>query len=632
MDAGEAFAMHLIHVRSTPDRGSRPILELEYFVADPPPYAILSHRWGAAQDEITFQDLQGSGMSARRKKGYAKLESFCLVAIEYGLSYAWSDTCCIDKSSSAELSEAINSMYTWYEQARVCFAYLEDVPPRSIIYQPGSAFRTSVWFTRGWTLQELIAPSNLIFVSSDWEAPTLGSKATLADLVHEITGIRKDLLLDRSRLSLASVAQKMSWAAGRSTTRLEDEAYSLLGLFGVNLATIYGEGRRAFRRLQEEILRNTPDHSIFAWDGGQGELFEMLASSPHQFAESAGYEPMEYSDFFEKFRVEDDPSLVLPYAMTSLGLQIQLPVVEMPHFFDGITMAFLACSYGPDKESCVIFLKARKGRPKGHYNRVSFNGRTVIHRRAPQQYRRHASPLLLWISGHDGRVHDTVSPGLSKSPGMVYETSLSAACHIYEKYNPEVEVEHQRLHQPNHLRRNIIGEAKYTIEAFTLRPVQVGVGDCVLIRARAGATAELATVMIGVHTLQHWVRTWLPDEDVWNVDGTPKDDCYDPATVEDVDLFNYPVMWYAGIQRRPAIWFASDVARTRGQPRFAVWTERFDIRSLQEEGAGNLLSNGKADNAPWTRTTIRIDRVARVDGFKVYIHYDVRIAQTPAYL
>ena len=455
--------MHLIHIRTAHD-GPGPILELEYHVADPPPYAILSHRWGPAQDEVTFQDLQGDGERALRKKGYAKLKSFCVAATEYGLSHAWSDTCCIDKSSSAELSEAINSMYSWYESARVRFAYLEDVPARCDPRAPASAFRESVWFTRGWTLQELIAPSDLIFVSSEWDAPTLGSKASLADLVEEITGVREDVLLDRRVLQSASVAEKMSWAAGRCTTRLEDEAYSLLGLFGVNMATIYGEGRRAFRRLQEEIMRSTQDHSIFAWNDPDA-CSGMLAHSPRQFSGSAGYKLTEYTGFFERFRIENSSSLDLSYSMTNSGLRIQLPVVQMPSFFGGIVMAFLCCFWNASEKdqsnhSTIIFLTPRSGRPTGHYTRIPFDGHTVIHRSAPLQYRDCASPQLLWISGEGGSFDGVLNPSPTRSFRITHTTSFSVELEViaknYVAAHQLLEVDYRPVHQPRRARPSLI--------------------------------------------------------------------------------------------------------------------------------------------------------------------------------
>ncbi|EJF57397.1 hypothetical protein DICSQDRAFT_69605, partial [Dichomitus squalens LYAD-421 SS1] len=175
------------------------------------------------------------------------------------------DTCCIDKSSSAELSEAINSMFYWYRDADVCHVYLFDVDDDDP-QMPSSTFRSSRWHTRGWTLQELIAPRYVIFLSKSWH--TIGTKVSLANVLTEITGIDLDVLLQRAPDCLharTSIARRMSWASKRETTRIEDRAYSLLGLFGISMLIIYGEGSDAFQRLQKEILKREKDQSIFAW-------------------------------------------------------------------------------------------------------------------------------------------------------------------------------------------------------------------------------------------------------------------------------------------------------------------------------------------------------------------------------
>ena len=196
-----------------------------------------------------------------------KIWQACRIAREKGYRYIWIDSCCIDKSSSSELSEAINSMYKWYGLAAVCYAYLADVPPGEYHHAWGSAFRKSRWFLRGWTLQELIAPLSVEFLSQDW-AP-IDSKHGLVDLVESVTKIDERALLHLGPLDTFSVAQRLSWAANRETTRVEDRAYSLLGIFDINMPTLYGEGDRAFRRLQEQIMQRTPDQSLFAW----GELY-----------------------------------------------------------------------------------------------------------------------------------------------------------------------------------------------------------------------------------------------------------------------------------------------------------------------------------------------------------------------
>jgi hypothetical protein len=220
-----------------------------------PPYAILSHTWGADTDEVTFRDLMdGTG---RSKPGYDKIQ-FCGEQVRRDdLQYFWVDTCCIDKSNSAELSEAINSMFRWYRSAAKCYVYLSDVSRPAFDANKfnqlpwESAFRKSRWFTRGWTLQELIAPTSAEFFSKNWEQ--LGNKTSLERHVHEITGIPVKAL-EGSLLSDFSVTERMSWAGRRQTTREEDKAYSLLGIFDVHMPLIYGEGREnALKRLREEI-------------------------------------------------------------------------------------------------------------------------------------------------------------------------------------------------------------------------------------------------------------------------------------------------------------------------------------------------------------------------------------------
>lgn len=222
---------------------------LEEFDANPPDYAILSHCW--FKEEVSFQDMSRSDVE--KMKGYAKLSAACNMAHHLGYPYLWMDTCCIDKSSSAELSEAINSMYSWYKSAGLCIAYLNDVD---------GDIKGSRWFKRGWTLQELIAPEDVIFADRNWDI--VGMKSSLASLLANITGIDEDVLLTGNIEGL-SIAKRMSWAANRDTTRREDRAYSLMGIFGVNMPPIYGEGDKAFIRLQEEIMKKSNDQSIFTW-------------------------------------------------------------------------------------------------------------------------------------------------------------------------------------------------------------------------------------------------------------------------------------------------------------------------------------------------------------------------------
>jgi hypothetical protein len=249
----------------------------EFYEEDVPSYAILSHRWET--EEVSFRELQdGSG---RRLRGWSKIEQRCAVARREGLKYVWINTCCIDKSSSAELSEAINSMFRWYEGSNICYAYLSDVSKNKKDKDAmKQAFAASKWFTRGWTLQELLAPNEVLFFDHDWvRIGTSGSRTdgTLtpepyqpiprrgpnlkADILT-VTGIQQTDFQSPMR---ASVAKRMAWASKRKTTRQEDMAYCLMGLFDVNMPLLYGEGKKAFLRLQLEILQQSDDESIFAW-------------------------------------------------------------------------------------------------------------------------------------------------------------------------------------------------------------------------------------------------------------------------------------------------------------------------------------------------------------------------------
>jgi Heterokaryon incompatibility protein (HET) len=237
---------------------------VEYTDVHIPPYAILSHTWGADSEEVTYKDLvQGTG---KNKVGYKKLEFCQKQAASDNLQYFWVDTCCIDKSSSAELTEAINSMFQWYRHATKCYVYLSDVSRNehdqtSLSFQPWeAAFRSSRWFNRGWTLQELIAPRSVEFFSL--EGNRLGDKKSLERQVHEVTGVAVRALQGETLLDF-SVAERMSWAEKRETKRGEDKAYSLLGIFHVHIPLIYGEGKEhALRRLQEEIdLRLVPNQT-----------------------------------------------------------------------------------------------------------------------------------------------------------------------------------------------------------------------------------------------------------------------------------------------------------------------------------------------------------------------------------
>lgn len=193
-------------------------------------YAILSHTWLRDDQEVHFEDI--GHRKAKWRHGHEKLDFACMQAAQDGHPYLWMDTCCIDKSNSVELAEAINSMYQWYHDAAVCYAYLEDVRPLS-----SHPIQRAKWFTRGWTLQELIAPADLIFYNSTWDR--LGTKMDIAPLISQITRVDEALLRNRELLSTFCIGRRLCWASKRTTTRAEDQAYCLLGT-SRRLLLLYG--------------------------------------------------------------------------------------------------------------------------------------------------------------------------------------------------------------------------------------------------------------------------------------------------------------------------------------------------------------------------------------------------------
>ena len=221
-----------------------------------PPYAILSHTWGSDAEEVTLDDVKGG--TGKNKPGFDKVRFCSKQARTDGLHHFWIDTCCIDKTDQAELSHSIQSMFRWYRQAAQCYVYLSDVSTPCAQGQGEvdassweSAFHKSYWFTRGWTLQELLAPDLVEFFSR--EGMKLGDKMSLKHQIHRVTGIPKKVL-EGAALSEFSVNEKLLWREGRRTKKEEDGAYSLLGIFDVYLAPVYGEGAAgAFRRLMDEI-------------------------------------------------------------------------------------------------------------------------------------------------------------------------------------------------------------------------------------------------------------------------------------------------------------------------------------------------------------------------------------------
>lgn len=319
-------------------------LELKEFVDDNiPPYAILSHTWG--QEEVSFQDLcwlndyeyqrlaptslpallsrtqrwrRNKATAIYRRVGFEKIVQSARLAEEKRLRYVWVDTCCIDKSSSSELSEAVNSMFHWYKKSTVCFVFLSDVRSRA---RRRRFFENSRWFTRGWTLQELIAPRELLFYDKYWVF--IGSRTSLTTKIQEMTGIPIEDLEERPLDSFA-LAVRLGWARKRNTSRKEDMAYCLMGIFSINMPLIYGEGANAFIRLQQEIIREHRGQSLFAWGYNESLLIRSAI-----FAPSPSY--------FGSLDMRDGGIDGGPFHLNNIGLEISLLTFRLPNSSIGST-------------------------------------------------------------------------------------------------------------------------------------------------------------------------------------------------------------------------------------------------------------------------------------------------------
>jgi len=377
-------------------------LQLEEFFKDEPPYTILSHTWG--DEEVSFQDL--SSGAAENLKGYQKLLGCCSKSAEEGFDYTWIDTCCIDKTSSAELSEAINSMFLWYAKSKFCYSFLSDVSFQAgdNIDAEGSNFAESRWFKRGWTLQELLAPENVVFFDRGWTE--IGTKISLGTTISRITGI-EPLALNYGvchvygyhRCGGFSVAQKMAWAALRETTREEDEAYCLLGLFQVNMPLLYGEGRfRAFVRLQTEIVKSSDDDSIFAFvdDGSNRGL---LARSPFTFCGSAMISSPSRRQFLDG-APKIEPESLSTFELKKNQITLSAPLIQLGSSpitayqldFDGKTtkeepylpirgeaefLVVLSCSFTKGRVAIILYA-VTIGRNTFYYRPAEFTNLLVV--------------------------------------------------------------------------------------------------------------------------------------------------------------------------------------------------------------------------------------------------------------
>ncbi|KAK3656386.1 hypothetical protein LTR56_003088 [Elasticomyces elasticus] len=324
MEQPQSWPLRLINVRT---------LRLKQVHGKAPQYAIMSHTWG--EEEISFQEWENGGSAVTLKEGYLKVVNACKQAERDGFEWLWADSVCIDKTNNSELAESIQCMYAWYHNAEVCYALLSDVDGAQTLtgsVEPADVecrssvssadrvqqFRESRYFTRGWTLQETIAPRKLVFYSKDW---------TLFDAlddpipaVSQITKIPEAVLRHEKKLSECTFAQRLSWASDRETKRVEDQAYSLLGTLDVVMPPHYGEGSKAFLRLQKVLLSEEGGMTVLAWD------------SSHELAQSACLLAPSLACFRESGDIEAELSSLTTaeYSFTNIGLSGYFPVILRP--------------------------------------------------------------------------------------------------------------------------------------------------------------------------------------------------------------------------------------------------------------------------------------------------------------
>jgi hypothetical protein len=398
--------MRLLHTRT---------LRLETFNGPKfPLYAILSHTWG--EDEILFEHFESSNdrETKMEKKDWNKISNACQKARQHHppLQYIWIDTCCIDKSSSAELSEAVNSMFRWYESAAICYAYLKDVEVRQTTAALENSMRKALWFTRGWTLQELIAPEVVVFFSADWE--TIGTKNSLRSIISSITGVDIGVLLKPELLLTMSVARRMYWAANRETTRPEDIAYCLMGIFNVNMPLLYGEGNKAFIRLQEEIIKDSEDQSLFAWQYPRDST-EQREKDDLENEGILAHHPIVFKNSFD---IVPHRTNHAPYRTTNRGLKIQMPITDGTRSGENSSASFigiLSCHYETDL-SCSIGIPLN---------------------RASERYCREKSSKLVLLRHEKAESAKLNTVHIQKSGKRPAEGAYSSYCYLH-RYPSEV--------------------------------------------------------------------------------------------------------------------------------------------------------------------------------------------------
>ncbi|VUC22964.1 unnamed protein product [Clonostachys rosea] len=368
-------------------------------IPDPfPPYAILSHTWISPKEEITYQDFKTKkediDNGVYKQMGWAKVKDYCDRAAKDGWEWAWMDTCCIDKTNPADTQEAINAMFRWYQKAGICYARLDDVDAYKSIDEAqltdverpedgdldettgfnsilnnkqahdaiGRSLVKSKWFTRGWTLQELLAPHYLVFLDQRWHR--IGTRESWSAEIKEACRIEPEHLttFKPTDFTTCSIAMRLSWASSRETTVEEDETYSLIGLFGISLPLIYGEGRwRAFNRLQRELILVYNDDSIFAWTSSQSiqglsnpqkQVNGILAPSIREFKSASQIQCFGYHDHI--------------FSMTNRGLETNAKCWNCPSDHSKFLIQ-LNCGNEPSVHK-GIFLRYS---PNGSYERTN---------------------------------------------------------------------------------------------------------------------------------------------------------------------------------------------------------------------------------------------------------------------
>lgn len=282
-------------------------LELCEFGSDAPPYGTFSARW--EDDTLGHEDLP-SPQTAHQRPAFQALQRACSECQNHGLQWLWNDAVCINRRSIDALSKTLNSLAEIYRKSRLCIVYLHDLfDTEASHFDVERGLSSCSWIKHVWMLPQLIFSTVLQFYDAQWMH--IGSKRQLSAELSRITAIEEGVLDGSESLEDYPNCVKMSWAAGLSAEAIEDVAYSLLAVFNVNMTIRYGEGMESFLRLQEEILKNTDDYSLLAWQPIPNQSYRGLLA----------HSPLEYSHF--KNKSKESPSLRGQLKIQSDGLYIQ---------------------------------------------------------------------------------------------------------------------------------------------------------------------------------------------------------------------------------------------------------------------------------------------------------------------